>query len=272
MLPWNYGFHWNTGTIIFMGAFYTVLTVVAATALTAVWRTLRALRAQKVEAIRWHADFLSMPRRDRACRHAITGEMEGRVCGNEFACGSCEMHARFLARHPQAAASGAEDICGLSYPQDRAYHRGHTWVKPEPDGTVTVGLDELAARMIGQPDAIELPQPGGRLALNGQAWRATKRGVEVRVLSPVEGEVVETSEQGPWRLRVRPDRLETPHLLSGGEVRPWALRELERVQMALAGDGAIPTLADGGALAADLSAAFPEKNWDALCGEVFLHP
>ena len=31
MLPWIYGFHWNLGHIIFLGAFYCVLTAVAVT-------------------------------------------------------------------------------------------------------------------------------------------------------------------------------------------------------------------------------------------------
>ena len=31
MLPWNYGFHWNLGHIIFLGAFYIVLMTVVAT-------------------------------------------------------------------------------------------------------------------------------------------------------------------------------------------------------------------------------------------------
>ena len=35
MLPWNYGFHWSTGSIIFLGAFYTVLVVVLTTVITA---------------------------------------------------------------------------------------------------------------------------------------------------------------------------------------------------------------------------------------------
>ena len=43
MFPWNYGFHWSAGTIIFLGAFYTVLVVVATTLLSAAWRSRRAL-------------------------------------------------------------------------------------------------------------------------------------------------------------------------------------------------------------------------------------
>jgi hypothetical protein len=57
MLPWNYGFHWNTGHIIFLGAFYCVLTVVVATVIAAARRTRRALLEHRVEEIGWHADF-----------------------------------------------------------------------------------------------------------------------------------------------------------------------------------------------------------------------
>jgi hypothetical protein len=274
MLPWNYGFHWTTGTVIFMGAFYTVLTIVAATVLTALWRSYRALGARKVEAIRWHSDFHELPMRDRACRHAITGEFQGRVCPNDFDCRTCEMHARFMAKHPPTPVSEPEeDVYGLSFPLDRVYHRGHTWVKSEPDGTVTVGLDDLGQRMLGAPEAIELPKPGERVTVNGTAWRATKRGATVRVLSPVEGEVVETGAPGgEWYLKIRPDKLDLRHLLSGREVKPWVMRELERLQMALAPAGATPTLADGGAPVADLSAAYPQADWDAVCGEIFLNP
>ena len=41
MLPWNYGFHWNPATVIFLGAFYTVLVVVATTVIRAALRARR---------------------------------------------------------------------------------------------------------------------------------------------------------------------------------------------------------------------------------------
>ena len=60
------------------------------------------------------------------------------------------------------------------------------------------------------------------------------------------------------------------HLLRGAEVRPWLLREMERLQMALTAEGAVPTLADGGVPVADISASYPRADWDAVCGEMFL--
>jgi len=93
------------------------------------------------------------------------------------------------------------------------------------------------------------------------------------VLSPVDGEVLETG--GPsrgWYLKVKPDNRNTTHLLRPHEVRPWLMREMERLQLALAGEGAAPTLADGGTPVADIAASYPEADWDAVCGEMFLHP
>lgn len=270
MLPWNYGFHWNTGTMIFMGAFYTVVTIVAVTVLNAAARTWRALRARRVEQIRWEAGFHELPVRDRDCRHVLTGEISCRECPNGFDCRKCETHAKLLAKGA-APVARPDDFFGLSYPSDRVYHRGHAWMRREPDGTATVGLDDLGSRLLGEPDTVELPRPGARVSVNGTAWRARKRNARVRVLSPVDGEVVETGgpERG-WYLRVRADSTDDRHLLRGAEVRDWVMREMERLQLALTAEGAAPTLADGGTPVADIAASCPDANWDAVCGKMFL--
>ena len=57
---------------IFLGAFYSVLTVVITTMLYAIWRSIRALRRGETEHIRWHSDFHDLPAADRACRHVLT--------------------------------------------------------------------------------------------------------------------------------------------------------------------------------------------------------
>ena len=41
-------------------------------------------------------------------------------------------------------ATGLTNDLGLDYPGDRLYHRGHTWVKLEEDGMVSIGLDAFA--------------------------------------------------------------------------------------------------------------------------------
>ena len=48
------------------------------------------------------------------------------------------------------------------------------------------------------------------------------------------------------------------------------MREMERLQLALSAEGAAPTLADGGVPVPDIAAVYPEADWDAVCGEMFL--
>lgn len=272
MLPWNYGFHLDTGHVVFLGAFYTVLVIVATTLVNAFLRTRRDLQAKKAESIRWHSDFHDLPAQDRVCRHVLTGEFQSRECPHSFDCRECETHAKFVARRP-AAPGNDEEIFGMSFPLDRLYHRGHTWARCENDGTVTVGLDDLGSRLLGRPDAVSLPPAGSRVEVNGTAFRIRKRDADVRVLSPVDGEVIETgSADRGWYLKVRPvacDELAFRHLLRGAEVRPWLMREMERLQLSLSAEGA-PALADGGVPVADIAANYPKADWDAVCTEMFL--
>jgi hypothetical protein len=109
------------------------------------------------------------------------------------------------------------------------------------------------------------------------AIRARKGKTDLRLLSPVDGTVVETgSLEAGWLYRIAPPAggLDTRHLLSGAEVRPWILREVERLQRVLAPEdaGIGPALADGGTPVEDLSAAIPEAEWDRAFGEMFLEP
>jgi hypothetical protein len=277
MFPWNYGFHWTTGTIIFMGAFYTVLLIVGTTVLNAVLRSRRALSKNKVEHIRWHSDFHDLPSECRTCRHVLTGEFSSRECPNAFDCRGCTTHAKLIALRPQAnPVQMEEEIFGMSFPLDRFYHRGHTWVRRESDGTVTVGLDELGKRLLGKPDAVVLPQPGEHVETNGTAFRMRRRDADVAVLSPVDGEVVATG--GPeqeWYLKLKPVASDEPafrHLLRGAEVKPWLMREMERLQLALSSEIGAASLADGGVPVDDIAAAYPEADWDAVCGNMFLRP
>ncbi|MEI9976824.1 MAG: hypothetical protein WDO73_35095 [Ignavibacteriota bacterium] len=277
MLPWNYGFHWNLGHIVFLGAFYLVLMTVAATLIAAARRSRRALLNRRVEEIGWHADFHDLPARDRVCRHVLTGELKSRVCPHAFDCRECETHAKLLERHPLAAEPQLEeDLFGMTFPLDRYYHRGHTWVHPESDGTLTVGLDELGARLLGTPDSVELPEIGAQVQTNGTAFRAHKCGADVRVLSPVDGEVIATANAARgWYLKVRPSatgELALRHLLRGVEIKPWIQREMERLQLALSASEGALTLADGGVPVADIAASYPKADWDAVCGEMFLEP
>jgi hypothetical protein len=257
---------------IFFGALYIVIAVVTSTLSTAVLNSRRTLQSQMTDRIAWNSEFHELPALDRVCRHVLTGELRSRECRHAFDCRECQTHARLIAKHPPTPAGKLEeDILGMSFPLDRLYHRGHTWARLEDDDTVTVGLDDLGRRLLSAPDAVDLPQPGTRVHVNSTAFRVRKRGADVRLLSPVDGEVLETG--GPdraWYLRVRPESFNVKHLLGGSEIRPWLQCEMERLQLALAAEGAKPSLADGGVPVEDIAAGYPDADWDAVCGEMFL--
>lgn len=273
MFPWNYGFEWTSATVIFLSTFYTVVGIVAATVVHASIRTRRVMADGEAGRIRWLSEFHALPQQARLCRHALTGELPGEACSNGFDCGSCERHTASAGAHPTEVLQNIEEeIAGMAFPLDRLYHRGHTWVRPERDGSVTIGLDELGRRLVGTPDRVDLPKSGTHLRTNGIGWRIRKGGVPVRVLAPVEGEVVDSggAERGGF-VRVKPitGTFDLRHLLTSAELRPWMLREMERLQLALAGTGA-PELADGGVPLEDMPAGDPATDWDAVWGEMFL--
>lgn len=272
MFPWSSEFVWDAGHIAFFGAFYSVVLAIGAVLGLSLLRARADARAGRASGIAWHAAFGDLPSRDRACRHQITGEAPGRTCENAFECGTCAAHASLTALRPAVPAAGGTSVGGLDLPLDRLYHRGHTFAKPEPDGTITVGLDDLGRRLVGVPEAIALPVPGTRLAQNGPAFSFRARGSEVRVLSPLDGVVVGTEGAGASvLLHVDPGGpLDTRHLLAGGEVGPWALRELERLQGVLGARQVGPVLADGGELLTDLGPALPPARVDAVLGAMFL--
>jgi glycine cleavage system H lipoate-binding protein len=160
-------------------------------------------------------------------------------------------------------------------PLDRLYHRGHTWVQQKEDGSWIIGLDDFGRRILGATGSTRLPEVGSIIRVNGTGWTVVKDGVEIRILAPIDGRVVEHgSESKGWYLHVLPleEKPAVTHLLAGEDVQPWLQRELERLQIALAPRGESASLADGGVLVNDPSRENPRADWDRVYGEIFLEP
>ncbi len=267
MFPGIFGFHWDIGHIIFLGAFYAALTTIAVTLVRSWMRTRNALNTGRESSIRWKVDFHDLPERSRRCRHELSGEVEQRECPNGFDCRVCDNHASFAPAPPAAAPEF--EILGITVPLDRRYHRGHTWVRGERDGTFVIGLDPLATRILGGSAAPELPVEGTELSVNGSAWKMRIGEREVRILSPLNGTVTAVSDGSEgWFLKVHPGAdSRTTHLLCGSEIEPWMSHEVERLERALGG----AVLADGGTLVENPGAGYPKDVWTAACEELFLH-
>lgn len=280
MFPWVYDFKWEPAHLVFLGVFFTVLFTLISLLVLAMMRTVGTLRKETAEVIRWTEDFHALPVSSQACRHELTGRVEKRNCTRGFDCRSCENHKTLGTASTGQSATDAEgssatDILGFHMPIDRLYHRGHTWVRPQTDGTMTVGLDDFAFRLIGKPDRVLLPAAGSRLVVNGTAWRLRKGTAEIRILSPVEGEVIEQgSDTLGWYLRVRSTgaSFDSGHLLEKTEIRPWIRREFERLQRVLSCGLSGSSMADGGMPVEDLASVIPEGIRDQVLGEMLLDP
>jgi hypothetical protein len=216
----------------------------------------------------WRLNFAELPEEERCCRHQLAGRVAHRICPNAFDCRHCSQYAKFAALPAKTLAANV----GVNFSNNLLYHRGHTWARPDGDGIVTVGLDELARHLIGHPDSVQLPAEGREIESNGLAWRMMKNGHEIRVRAPIDGTVVATGGDGAgWYLKLRPrDPVDLRHLLRGAEVPGWLSGELDRLQLQFSAPETSLCLADGGTLMPDLMDALPAADWDTALAATFL--
>ena len=176
-------------------------------------------------------------------------------------------------------------VAGFQVPEALHYHRGHTWALPEEDGTVRVGLDDFARRLLGSAKEIHVPQSGAWLAQGDRGAAVRVDGREAELVSPIEGEVVminpelatrpQLATDDPygrgWLFKVRPSNLSANlrNLMSGSLARRFtedAREALDMRLMALSGS----VLQDGGEPVADFALHLPTEEWRRLVGEFLL--
>lgn len=176
-------------------------------------------------------------------------------------------------------------VAGYQMPEELAYHRGHTWVRPLDANTALVGVDDFARRLLGPVDRIELPAAGSWLRQGAKSVQLGLGRRSVELAAPIEGEVLATNpqvERQPglatsdpygrgWLMKVRSSELgrNLANLMSGSLARRFMEDSRERLQhqlMALSGT----VLADGGEPAADFARHLPDDDWRRLTHELLL--
>ncbi|HET6411903.1 MAG TPA: glycine cleavage system protein H [Anaeromyxobacter sp.] len=182
--------------------------------------------------------------------------------------------ARAEAREKAARRAGSF----FHLPAGLHLHPGHTWARVESDGLVTVGMDDLAAKLVG-PLSVRIPAVGARVQQGEVAVEVSDGERSVGLTAPVEGTVVAVNgakepHDDPysrgWLFRVKAPRLarDLRQLLSGSA----ALRLLEDATEQLLRRmnpelGAV--LQDGGAPISGIARALAGDRWDALAREFF---
>jgi len=180
----------------------------------------------------------------------------------------------------------AERFYGFLAPLDVMFHPGHAWARLEGMNTVTVGMDDFAAKLLGSADSISLPKLGSQVKQGSLGWGFKADSRVIHMLSPVEGEVVAVNHEvarSPgaafedpygkgWLFKVKSNNLTSnlKNMIPGGMVGEW----FENVRQELAGRGLAPALAplyaDGGEPIRGIAKEVDPEGWDDLAREFFL--
>jgi len=78
----------------------------------------------------------------------------------------------------------------MTTPADLKYTKSHEWIKPEADGTVTVGITHHAQELLGDLVFVELPAVGRKLKQGEECAVVESVKAAADVFAPVTGEVV----------------------------------------------------------------------------------
>jgi glycine cleavage system H protein len=171
---------------------------------------------------------------------------------------------------------------GFKIPLSLSYHPGHTWVHWVSADQAYVGVDDFARRLIGKNSKITAPPVGTHVGQGEDVIRVRHDGAEIRLYSPVAGEVVGVNpnlKSDPslphrdaygrgWLFKIRSPRLykDLTNLMNGSLAQRWmedtALRFQHRLMLA---SGSV--IQDGGAPVEDLTGALNAEEWRTLADE-----
>ena len=160
----------------------------------------------------------------------------------------------------------------------------HTWIAPSRGGTLAVGIDEIADRILPSVTSLELPRPG--MAVHrGDPIVIVRAGARaVRIGSPVDGTIAKVNRRvlgNPalvkdepygrgWLFRIAPDGDDWKTLPSGIQADTWLLRERKRLARFVEEELGLAA-ADGGDLVAPAPALLGEEGWKKVVSAFFLH-
>jgi glycine cleavage system H protein len=168
---------------------------------------------------------------------------------------------------------------------DLFLHPGHTWVRPAPDGLISIGVSDFAAHFAGELSGVEMPREGTRLGQGDLAWTLISRKQRrLTQVMPVDGEVVAVNSelardpgllqrspyQDGWIVKARARRLgeNLRNLLHGRAAKMWL--EGSRTSLTAQLSPALGVLAhDGGEWITGFGDLLPDDQWNELRKQLF---
>ncbi len=82
----------------------------------------------------------------------------------------------------------------MNFPNDLHYTASHEWVRSEADGSVTVGITDLAQDSLGELVYVDLPALGKALAAAESCAVVESTKAASDVYAPIAGEVISVND------------------------------------------------------------------------------
>lgn len=177
---------------------------------------------------------------------------------------------------------GLQELQGFLLHPGLFYHPGHTWIMPQGNKTVRIGLDDFGRRLVDGIRKVGLPRKGS-IVREGTAAVQLDCGKKcANLLSPVNGVVTAVNdaltEEG-WALERDPYgkgwlfAAEVPDqhfksLPTGSTAMEWLRAEAGRLSVFLHGELGV-TVTDGGELIRTPPRTLSEDQWENLVSAFF---
>ncbi|GAB4331502.1 MAG: hypothetical protein Kow0099_02800 [Candidatus Abyssubacteria bacterium] len=206
------------------------------------------------------------------------------LLGSDYLLGLIGLKVSEDARQGAPAELAACRVEGYSLPGHLFYHSGHTWVCPQGLDMALVGVDEFAGKLIGRPHFVTSPHVGQRVAQGQKGWTLQRKGRDLDIRIPVDGEVIAVNEkamQNPelmsmdpygegWLAMLRIDRSRQglSGLLSGAAARDWMARSAAELRSVFSGRLGL-VFQDGGVVHEDLAEHVSAEEWDRVVERFF---
>lgn len=179
-------------------------------------------------------------------------------------------------------ARGLRDAGGVRWRSGLLYAPGHVWLRPRRGGRLTLGIDDLAQRILAGHPRIELPRPGRSVRVGEPIVEIAVDGRTVEIGAPNAGtvlavnprlglhpELIHSDPYGHgWLVRMQASGKPQASLLSHEASRRWLASETRRFERYVEWQLGFAT-ADGGEPFLPPARMLEDRHWRYLV-ETFL--
>lgn len=230
----------------------------------------------------WQDAMRMKDSKERICRHAMTGRIGHKVCPMNYNCSHCEFDQYFedaIVPMTGHAAVHLNSVKGFDVANGYYYHDGHTWATIDSGGLIRVGVDDFSMKVLGNPDAFELPLTGQELNKDAAGWGLKRKDNLADILSPVNGVITQVnpdirkeaaiSASDPygdgWLFTVHNSDIkgEFKTLMNDSDGMEWIDDEVTTLEGMIEKEIG-PLSTDGGLIKADVFGNLPALGWKNL--------